>query len=107
MSGDPGKKQNCPRRNGVGRRSVLANQAAQIDLPLPAFFVIFFAGLVFAVDARRFSVRFFAAASDAFFARAERSSGVMVSRLRLPPREPMAAIARRIIAGVICLPIPA
>ena len=33
----------------------------------------------------RSAVRFFAAASDAFFARAERSSAVMVSRLRLPP----------------------
>jgi hypothetical protein len=31
------------------------------------------------------AVRFFAAAIAAFFARAERSSGVMVSRLRLPP----------------------
>src|ERR1043166_8693732 len=39
--------------------------------------------------ARRFSVRFFAAASDAILARAERSSGVMVSRLRLPPFEPI------------------
>ncbi len=35
--------------------------------------------------AGRAAVRFRAAASDAFFARAERSSGVMVSRLRLPP----------------------
>jgi hypothetical protein len=35
--------------------------------------------------ASRFWVRFFAAASEAFLARAERSSGVMVSRLRLPP----------------------
>jgi hypothetical protein len=31
------------------------------------------------------AVRFLAAAIAAFFARADRSSGVMVSRLRLPP----------------------
>jgi len=33
----------------------------------------------------RSAVRFFAAARDAFFARAERSSAVIVSRLFLPP----------------------
>src|SRR5271156_2105841 len=46
--------------------------------------------------ARRFAVRCSAAAMDAFLARAELSSGVMVSRLRLPPREPIAAIPFRI-----------
>jgi hypothetical protein len=35
--------------------------------------------------ASRAAVRFFAATSDAFFARADRSFAVMVSRLRLPP----------------------
>ena len=55
------------------------------------FFVEWVAGLqrTFLVArfnaASRFWVRFFAAASEAFFARAERSSAVMVSRLRLPP----------------------
>jgi hypothetical protein len=39
----------------------------------------------FASLARRSAVRFFAAAIDAVFARAERSSGVIVSRLRFPP----------------------
>jgi hypothetical protein len=42
--------------------------------------------------AKRFSVRFAAAASDAFLARAVRSSGVIVFRLRLPPFDPIAAI---------------
>src|ERR1700722_7367047 len=45
--------------------------------------------------ARRSAVRFFAAAVAAFFARADRSSAVIVSRLRLPPLEPIAAIACR------------
>jgi hypothetical protein len=36
-------------------------------------------------------VRFLAAARDAFLARAERSSGVMFSRLRLPPILPLAS----------------
>jgi len=44
---------------------------------------------------RRSAVRFLAAAVAAIFARAERSSGVIVSRLRLPPLEPIAAIACR------------
>ncbi len=35
--------------------------------------------------ASRSAVRFFAAAVAAFLARADRSSGVIVSRLRLPP----------------------
>jgi hypothetical protein len=35
--------------------------------------------------ASRLAVRFLSAASAAFFARAYRCSGVMVSRLRLPP----------------------
>jgi hypothetical protein len=34
----------------------------------------------------------------AFLARADRSSGVMVSRLFLPPREPSSAITYRIIS---------
>src|SRR5580700_4631048 len=45
--------------------------------------------------AKRSAVLFFAAAIAAFLALAERSSGVMVSRLRLPPFEPIAAIACR------------
>ena len=51
----------------------------------------------FAVRSRsnRSAVRFFAAASAAFLARAVRCSGVIVSRLRLPPFEPIAAIACR------------
>ncbi len=53
-----------------------------------------------ASPARRSAVRFFAAAADAFFARAERSAGVMVTRLRFPPFEPIAAIAFRIIAAL-------
>jgi hypothetical protein len=48
-------------------------------------FAAFFAGLASASAAKRCSVRFFAAASDAFLALADRSSAVMVSRLRLPP----------------------
>lgn len=44
----------------------------------------------------RFLARFLAAARDAFFARATRSARVMVSRLRLPPFEPICAIAFRI-----------
>ena len=52
--------------------------------------------LTFLSRSRRSAVRFFAAAVAAIFARAERSSGVMVSRLRLPPLEPIAAIACRI-----------
>jgi hypothetical protein len=64
-------------------------------------------GIVFLLRSRvsRASVRFFAAASDAFFARAERSSGVMVSRLRLPPREPMSAITCRTKSRGILFPI--
>jgi hypothetical protein len=50
----------------------------------------FFARLA---SANRFAVRFFAAAIDAFLARAERSSGVIVSRLRFPPFAPICAIA--------------
>jgi hypothetical protein len=47
--------------------------------------------------ANRAAVRFFAAAMAAFFARADRSSGVMVSRLRLPPiLPPFAPISRMI-----------
>jgi hypothetical protein len=43
-------------------------------------------------------LRFFAAAVAAILARAERSSGVIVSRLFLPPREPSSAITCRIIS---------
>lgn len=67
------------------------------------FFVEWVAGLqrTFLVArfnaASRFWVRFFAAASEAFFARAERSSAVMVSRLRLPPiLPPLLPISRMI-----------
>jgi hypothetical protein len=48
-------------------------------------FYFFRGGLVRVVAAGRSAFRFFAAASEAFLARAERSSGVIVSRLRLPP----------------------
>ena len=53
----------------------------------PRFLGVFAAGARFAARslARRAAVRFWAAAADAFFARADRSSGVMVSRLLLPP----------------------
>jgi hypothetical protein len=44
------------------------------------------------------AVRFFAAAMAAFFARADRSSGVTVSRLRLQPTlPPFAPISRMIL----------
>ena len=46
--------------------------------------------------ANRFSVRFLAAARDAFRARATRSARVIVSRLRFPPFAPIWAIAFRI-----------
>src|SRR5260370_12695883 len=47
--------------------------------------------------AKRSAVRFFAAARDAFLARAERSSAVIVSRLRLPPiLPPLLPISRMI-----------
>ncbi len=69
------------------------------------FPIAFFGNVVWASPASRFSVRFAAAASDAFLARADRSSGVMVTRLRFPPFDPIAAIASRIMAGVICFPI--
>jgi len=52
----------------------------------------------FAWSPRRDYLRFFAAAVAAFLARADRSSGVMVSRLFLPPREPSSAITCRIIS---------
>src|SRR4029077_11814938 len=57
--------------------------------------VAFFPRLIGTSLARRWAVRFRAAARDAFFARAERSWAVIVSRLRLPPIEPIPAIARR------------
>jgi len=51
--------------------------------------------------ARRAAVRFFAAASEAFLARADRSSGVIVSSERLPPIfPPLLPISR-----MICLKI--
>jgi|ERR1700722_10194245 len=54
--------------------------------------------LAFFSRASRSAVRFFAAAVAAILARAERSSGVMVSRLFLPPREPSSAITCRIMS---------
>ena len=55
--------------------------SSQIHFPLPRFL----GTLDFSSLARRAAVRFSAAAMDAFVARAERSSAVMVSRLRFPP----------------------
>jgi hypothetical protein len=60
--------------------------------------------------ANRSAVRFFAAAVAAFFALADRSSGVMVSKLRLPPiLPPLRPISRMIsekIAFVFLSTIP-
>lgn len=58
------------------------------DRPSPHHFL----RLAFFPRASRSAVRFFAAASDAFLARALRWAGVMVSKLRLPPRDPISAI---------------
>lgn len=59
--------------------------------------------------ARRFAVRFSAAALDAFFARAFRSSGVMFFAASLPPCFPnlraISVMAARTAAG-ICMLIP-
>jgi hypothetical protein len=41
------------------------------------------------------AIRFFAAASDAFLARAELSSAVIVSRLRFPPFAPISRVTPR------------
>ena len=49
---------------------------------------VFFAGLVARCRARRSAVRFFAAAIDAFFARAFRSAAVMFFAAILPPSLP-------------------
>src|ERR1035441_7384115 len=52
----------------------------------------------------RAAVRFFAAASDAFFARADRSSGVMFFAAALPPLRPkvraISVIAARTSGGI-------
>jgi hypothetical protein len=60
--------------------------------------------------ARRSAVLFFAAASDAFLARAERSSGVEFRAAFLPPCLPnsraIAAIASRMCAGIFTLMVP-
>ena len=57
----------------------------------------FFAGFAARSRSSRSAVRFAAAASDAFLARADRCSGVMVSRLRLPPiLPPLLPISRMI-----------
>lgn len=55
--------------------------------------------------ANRSAVRLRAAACDAFLARAARASGVIVSRLRLPPREPISAITSRIRSRAMRLPM--
>ncbi len=52
-------------------------------------------GQRFRSRAMRAAVRFFAATIDAFFARAERSSGVMFFAAVLPPFAPICAIACR------------
>lgn len=69
----------------------------------------FLGALVARPAAKRFSVRFFAAASDAFLARAERSSGVMFLAAVLPPSAPvlraMSLIAARTSAGIFT-PMP-
>jgi hypothetical protein len=58
---------------------------------------------VFFSRANRSAVRFFAAAVAAFFALADRSSGVMVSRLRLPPILPPLRPISRMISEKIAL----
>lgn len=50
--------------------------------------------------ARRSAIRFFAAAVAAFFARADRSPGGMVSRLRLPPILPPLRPISRVISEI-------
>ena len=71
------------------------------------FLMGFLAGFVARTAARRFSVRFFAAASEAFLARAERSSGVMFLAAVLPPNAPVlraiSRIAARTSAGILTL----
>ena len=67
--------------------SILGTHTTEVGHPLDNYLLPFAGDFVarFLSAANRFSVRFFAAASDAIFARAERSSDVIVSRLRLPP----------------------
>ena len=67
----------------------------------------FFADLVAASRAKRSAVRFCAAAIDAFFARAERSSAVMPCADFLPPCLPnlraISVIAARTSGGILTL----
>lgn len=68
-------------------------------------FLVLVAGLALPARARRASVLFFAAASDAFFARAERSSGVMFFAAIFPPSDPVlraiSAMASRTSRGIL------
>ena len=66
--------------------------------PLDNYLDFFLAGDFFAFLpslARRAAVRTLAAAADAILARFDRSSGVIVWRLRFPPLAPISAITRR------------
>lgn len=76
-----------------------------LDNSRTSYAFAFFAFLLARSLANRSAVRFFAAALDAFFARADRSSAVMVSRLRFPPFAPIAPITCRIRSRDIRLPM--
>ena len=69
----------------------------------------FFAGFAARSRSSRSAVRFLAAASDAFSARADRCSGVMFFAAFLPPRRPkvraISVIAARTSGGIF-MPIP-
>jgi hypothetical protein len=68
--------------------SILGTRTTGVGYPLDNYFDFPLPGDFFALlrsAAIRFSVRFFAAASDAILARAERSSADIVTRLLFPP----------------------